>query len=99
MTETFTLTAKVQKKGDWYISSCLELDISSQGETIEEAVSNLKEAVELYIEIEGIDLPVKRPFLTKFKVKGKKTEDKKTEDKKTEDKKTEDKKTENKKPK
>jgi len=45
-------------------------------------VSNLKEAVELYIEIEGIDLPVKRPFLTKFKVKGKKTEDKKTEDKK-----------------
>jgi len=87
MTETFTLTAKVQKKGDWYISSCLELDISSQGKTIEEAVSNLKEAVELYIEIEGIDLPVKRPFLTKFKVKGKKTEDKKTEDKKTEDKK------------
>lgn len=58
----------VQKENERYVSSCLELEISSQGKTIEEAVSNLKEAVELYIEKEDITLPVKRPFLTTFKV-------------------------------
>ena len=68
MTELFTFSAMVQKENGKYVSSCLELDISSQGKTIEEAVSNLKETVELYIEKEDIALPVKRPFLTTFKV-------------------------------
>lgn len=68
MTELFTFSAMVQKENGKYVSSCLELDISSQGNTIEEAVSNLKETVELYIEKEDIALPVKRPFLTTFKV-------------------------------
>jgi len=71
MTEMFTFTAVVKKEGDWYVSSCLELDISSQGETIEDAVSNLKKEVELYIERGGLALPIKRPFLTTFKVLGK----------------------------
>lgn len=80
MTEMFTFTAMVQKKeGDLYISSCLELNIQSQGKTIEEAVSNLKEAVELFIEREGLDLPIKRPFLTTFKVAGKKSEEEKSQ--------------------
>ncbi len=72
MTEMFTFSAMVQKENERYVSSCLELEISSQGKTIEEAVSNLKEAVELYIEKEDIALPVKRPFLTSFKVAWKK---------------------------
>ena len=71
MTEMFTFSAVVQKENERYVSSCLELEISSQGKTIEEAVSNLKEAVELQIEKEGINLPIKRPFLTTFKVTGK----------------------------
>jgi predicted RNase H-like HicB family nuclease len=79
MTEMFTFTAMVQKKeGDLYISSCLELNISSQGETIEDAVSNLKKAVELHIEKEGLALPLKRPFLTTFKVAGKGDEEEKS---------------------
>lgn len=73
MTETFTFSAMVQKKNERYVSSCLELEISSQGKTIEEAVSNLKEAVELHIERKDITLPVKRPFLTTFRVTGNKT--------------------------
>jgi predicted RNase H-like HicB family nuclease len=77
MTEMFTFTAMVQKEGEWYISSCLELNISSQGKTIEDAVSNLKKKVELYIEREGLTLPLKRPFLTTFKVEGKVSEEKK----------------------
>jgi len=68
MTETFTFTVIVNKKGESYESLCLELDVTSQGETIEEAVTNLKEAVELYLDNEDIALPIKRPFMTTFEV-------------------------------
>jgi predicted RNase H-like HicB family nuclease len=79
MTETFTFSAMVQKENERYVSSCMELEISSQGKTIEEAVSNLKEAVELHIEREGVTLPVKRPFLTTFKITGKRSGEKKAQ--------------------
>ncbi len=42
--------ATVWKEGDWFVSQCLELDVASQGETEEEALANLKEALELYFE-------------------------------------------------
>ena len=42
--------ASVWKEGDWYVSQCLEIDVASQGETEDEALSNLKEALELYFE-------------------------------------------------
>ncbi|KKG07590.1 type II toxin-antitoxin system HicB family antitoxin [Methanosarcina sp. 2.H.A.1B.4] len=79
MTEMFTFSAVVQKENERYVSSCLELAISSQGKTIEDAVSNLKEAVELYIEKEDITLPIKRPFVTTFKVTGKRPGEKKAQ--------------------
>ena len=44
-------TATVWREGDWYVSQCLEIDIASQGETEEEALDNLKEALELHFEI------------------------------------------------
>ena len=62
----------MQKENERDVSSCLELEILNQGKTIEEAISNLKEAVELYIKKEDITLPAKRPFLTTFKVAWKK---------------------------
>jgi predicted RNase H-like HicB family nuclease len=40
----------VWREGDWYISQCLELEIASQGRTKEEALANLKEALELHFE-------------------------------------------------
>ena len=43
-------TATVWREGDWYVSQCLEIDVASQGETEEEALANLKEALELYFE-------------------------------------------------
>jgi len=43
-------TATVWREGRWYVSQCLELDIASQGETEEEALANLKEALELHLE-------------------------------------------------
>jgi predicted RNase H-like HicB family nuclease len=42
--------ATVWREGKWYVSQCLELDVASQGETEEEALANLKEAIELHFE-------------------------------------------------
>lgn len=62
------LSAILQKEGDWYVSLCPELDIASQGKTVEEAVSNLREAVELYLEDEDVQLPDAAPIVTMFEV-------------------------------
>lgn len=51
-------TAVITKEEKWYVALCIELGVVSQGQTIEEAKMNLKEAVELYIESFGTeDLP------------------------------------------
>jgi predicted RNase H-like HicB family nuclease len=44
------LTAVIEREGDWYVATCPELDIVSQGETVEAARSNLLEAVEGFFE-------------------------------------------------
>jgi predicted RNase H-like HicB family nuclease len=43
-------TAVVYREEDVYVAECPEVGTASQGETIEEALSNLKEATELYLE-------------------------------------------------
>lgn len=48
MTRTFT--AAIHREGDAYVSLCPELDIASQGVSVEEARDNLREAVELFLE-------------------------------------------------
>lgn len=42
----------IQKEEEWYIAKCLDNSVASQGRTIEEAIQNLKEALELYYESE-----------------------------------------------
>ncbi|BAY81336.1 hypothetical protein NIES267_08120 [Calothrix parasitica NIES-267] len=49
------LTTIIEREDDWYISLCPELDIASQGKTIEEARDNLVEAVELFLETASND--------------------------------------------
>lgn len=44
------LTAIVEKEGEAYVALCPELDVASQGDSIEEAAHNLREAVELFLE-------------------------------------------------
>lgn len=44
------MTAVIWREGDWFVAQCLEVDVASQGETEEEALSNLREAVELHFE-------------------------------------------------
>ncbi len=44
-------TATVWREGNWYVSQCLEIDLASQGESEDEALTNLKEALELHFEL------------------------------------------------
>ena len=43
-------TAAVSREDDWYVARCLEVEVTSQGTTVEESLANLKEALELYFE-------------------------------------------------
>lgn len=44
------LTAVIQREGDGYVALCPELDVASQGDTIESVRENLREALELFFE-------------------------------------------------
>jgi predicted RNase H-like HicB family nuclease len=52
---TRTLTATIRREDNGYVALCSELDIASQGDTVEEARANLKEAVELFLETASRD--------------------------------------------
>jgi predicted RNase H-like HicB family nuclease len=62
-----TFTAVLHKEDDMYVAECPEVGTVSQGSTVEEAVSNLKEATELYLE-EFPKTKKKRAILTTFEV-------------------------------
>lgn len=67
-----TLTAAVQREEDWYVAQCLEVDVASQGRTLDEALVNLREAVTLYLD--EVDDPeahlTSTPLVTSFQVSG-----------------------------
>ncbi len=64
-----TFAAVIHKEEDWYVAECPEVGTASQGRTLEEAVANLKEATELYLE--EFPLPeTSRVFITTFEVAG-----------------------------
>ena len=48
--KTQTLTAVLRKESDLYVAECPEVGTVSQGQSIDEAIANLKEATELYLE-------------------------------------------------
>ncbi|MBN1984548.1 MAG: type II toxin-antitoxin system HicB family antitoxin [Chitinivibrionales bacterium] len=61
----YTLTAAIHKEDDLYVAICPEVGTASQGKTVEEAVENLKEATELYLE--EFPMPrIERTFITTF---------------------------------
>jgi predicted RNase H-like HicB family nuclease len=50
MKRTHQVTAIIEREGDGYVALCPELDIASQGDTVEEVRRNLTEALELFFE-------------------------------------------------
>ena len=53
-------TAVIEREGDGYVSFCPEVDVASQGDTVQEASANLREAVELFFETASEDEISKR---------------------------------------
>ena len=51
MNKVLQLTAIIEREGDAYVATCQELDVVSQGKTVEEARLNLLEAVEGFFEV------------------------------------------------
>lgn len=58
---TYKSTAVIHREGKWFVARSLELGVTTQGKTIEEAQKNLQEAVTLFLE----DMPKARKTLTK----------------------------------
>jgi predicted RNase H-like HicB family nuclease len=50
MNDVRRFTAMIYRENDGYVSLCPELDVASQGDSVEEASANLREAVELFVE-------------------------------------------------
>jgi len=71
---THKLMAIIEREGDGYVALCPEVDIASQGSTVEEARANLKEALELFFETASTE-EMKRRFhgdvcMTQVEVEG-----------------------------
>ncbi|BCB95761.1 hypothetical protein JZK55_06830 [Dissulfurispira thermophila] len=60
-----TFTAVLHKEDDLYVAECPEVGTISQGYTIEEAIANLKEATELYLEEFSLE-EISKPLMTTF---------------------------------
>lgn len=66
-------SAIIEKEDDWYVALCPELDVASQGKSVEEALENLREAVALYLEDEDVQKQLAKkkvpsPLVTTFSV-------------------------------
>lgn len=64
---SFKYNVVIEKEEDWYVAKCIDNNVASQGNTIEEALKNLKEAIELYYEDEEPIKP-KDIFVTTLEV-------------------------------
>jgi predicted RNase H-like HicB family nuclease len=57
------LTAAVTHEAPWYVARCLDVDVASQGETVDKALANLKEALELYFEDKTMPESIEPPII------------------------------------
>ncbi|ALE83514.1 type II toxin-antitoxin system HicB family antitoxin [Pseudonocardia sp. HH130629-09] len=64
-----TVTAAVVKDGEWYVARCLEIEVASQGETVDEALANLREAPEPYFEDDEVPASFEHPPVTPIEIR------------------------------
>ena len=57
-------TAAVTHEGEWHVARCLEVEVASQGHTVDESLANLREALELYFEDEALPEGLEPPIIT-----------------------------------
>ena len=58
-------TASVCREGEWYVAQALDVDIASQGESVDDALANLREALELHFEP---PVPSSKPLIRQIEV-------------------------------
>lgn len=64
----YNFMVSIIKDDDWFVASCLENHVASQGKTKDEALANLQEALELYYE-DNDEIPrFERPFVTSLEI-------------------------------
>jgi predicted RNase H-like HicB family nuclease len=56
-------TAAVMHEDEWYVARCLEVEVASQGVTVEDSLANLHEALELYFEDEALPKGLEPPII------------------------------------
>jgi predicted RNase H-like HicB family nuclease len=61
-------TAAITHEDAWYVARCLEVEVTSQGETVEGALANLKEALELYFEDEALPEDLEAPIIATLRL-------------------------------
>ena len=62
-------TAAITKEDELFVARCLEVDIASQGTTVEDSLANLQEALELYFEDEPAPQVAPPPIIAPFEVR------------------------------
>jgi predicted RNase H-like HicB family nuclease len=62
------LTAAITHEGDWCVARCLQVEVASRGETVEQALANLREALELYFEDEPLPADVQSPIIAPIEI-------------------------------
>jgi predicted RNase H-like HicB family nuclease len=62
------LTAALTHAGDWYVARCLQVEVTSQGPTVETALANLREALDLYFEDEPVPADLQAPIIAPIEV-------------------------------
>jgi predicted RNase H-like HicB family nuclease len=62
------LTAAITHEPPWYVARCLDVEVTSQGESVEDALENLREALELYFEDEPLPEASEPPIITSVEI-------------------------------
>jgi predicted RNase H-like HicB family nuclease len=65
---TLHLTAAITREGEWYVARCLDVEVASQGASVEDAMANLREALELYFEDQPAPEEPRRPIVAPIDV-------------------------------
>jgi len=64
----FNLTISIHQEDEWYVAKCLENSVASHGKSIDEALANVKEALELYYEDEDEIPTIRQRFITTMEI-------------------------------
>ena len=60
--------ASVTHEDPWYVARCLEVEVATQGETVDEALHNLREALELHFEGNALPDQIEPPLIAKVSI-------------------------------